>query len=211
MKIGLVGVPGSGKSALAVSIKKAFENLGNSEYLPVAVVDNYVEELQNEVDLALGWAATYIGNTHVALKRETKERMAWAKNKTIVSCGTLFETSSYTGQLLQEDFDSLEKDDDAGRYDLVLRTEAVTRMLACLYADTLRYDHIFYLPPVGEITDPRITNLEKNLQAAFNAFELYPVTRLFVEGDDMLEVTENRLKVVLEEVLGANNTQKQDV
>ena len=205
MRIGLVGVPGSGKSALAESIKSALENVKNENYLPVAIVDNYVEELQTDVDLALSWSGTYIGNTHVALKRESQERIAGNEHKTVITCGTLFETSSYTGQALQEDYEMLESDDAAGKHDLVLRTEAVTRILACLYADTLKYDYIFYLPPVGEIKDLRVNELEKNLQAAFNAFDLFPVTKLFVEGDNMLEITENRLNVVLKEVLDADN------
>jgi hypothetical protein len=211
MRIGLVGVPGSGKSALAESIKKALEDIGNKNHLPVAIVDGYVEQLQTEVDLALSWSGTYIGNNHVALKRESQERVASKDNKTVISCGTLFETSSYTAQALQEDYELLEEDDMEGKHDLVLRTEAVTRILACLYADTLRYDHIFYLPPVGEITDFRVNDLEKNLQAAFNAFKLFPVTKLFVDGDNMLEITENRLKIVLKEVLSADNAEKQDV
>jgi hypothetical protein len=208
MRIGLVGVPGSGKSALAESLKKALETVDDKNHLPVAVVDNYIDKLREEVDLALSFSGTYIGNMHVALKRESAERIAYQDHKTVISCGTLFETSSYTAQSLEGSYQLLTGDDDAGKHDLVLKTEAITRMLACLYADTLRYDYIFYLPPVGEIEDLRVKDLEKNLQAAFNAFKLYPVTSLFVDGDNMLEITENRLKVVLGEVLGADNTQE---
>lgn len=211
MRIGLVGIPGSGKTVLAESLKTALEGLENSEYGPVTIIDNYVEKLQEEIDLALSWHATYIGNLHVALKRERMEQLSEKDNNTIITCGTLFETSSYAAQSLDEDYQSLSKDNKEAKQDLILKTEAITRILACLYVDTLRYDHIFYLPPVGEITDLRAKDLERNLQAAFNAFELFPVTKLFVEGDNMLEITENRLKMVLEEVLSANNVEEQNV
>jgi hypothetical protein len=206
MRIGLVGIPGSGKSALAQSLKVALESVENEDNLPVGIVDDYVEPLQEEIDLALSWHATYIGNLHVALRRETKERIALKDNKTVITCGTMFETSSYTVQALEEDYQFLDKNNEADKQDLILKTEAITRIFACFYVDTLRYDHLFYLPPVSEVNDPRAKDLEKNLQAAFNAFELFPITRLFVEGDNLLEITENRLNIVLEEVLGANKS-----
>jgi len=211
MRIGLIGVPGSGKTFLAESLKSAFEKINDEENLPVAIVDGYVEELQDEVDLALSWMGTYIGNSHIALKRESKERVAAKDHKVVISCGTLFETSSYTVQYMDSQYQFIEDDNKEAKYDFVLKIEAITRFLACLYADTLNYDYIFYLPPVEEIEDVRIKELEKNLQAAFTGFNLYPVTKLFVEGANMLEVTENRVKVVLNEVLNANNVKEQDV
>lgn len=206
MKIGLVGIPGSGKSALAQSLKNALEQIDNENYDSIAILDNYVEELQEEVDLALGFFGTYIGNLHIALKREAKERTLIKDNKVVISCGTLFETSSYTGQYLDGEYQMTTNDDE--RFDIVLRTEAISRTLSCLYADTFNYDHIFYLPPVKEVEDVRAKDLEKNLQAAFNAFKLYPVTSLLVEGEDLLEITENRLKTVLEKVLNADNAER---
>lgn len=211
MKIGLVGSPGSGKSALAQSLKTALESLDDDRFTPIKIIDGYVEELRDEIDLALGWHGTYIGNAHVALKREALERLAAQKAKTVITCGTMYETSSYTGQYMQEEYELLTDDDDYARYDLIVRVEAITRFFASLYVDTIYYDHIFYLPPVTEITDPRVKELEKNLQAAFDGFKLYPITKLFVEGDDLLKITENRLKIVLEEVLNADNSKEQNV
>lgn len=211
MRIGLVGTPGSGKTALAESLKIALQSLDQEGFENVAVVDNYVEDLQSEVDLALGFFGTYIGNLHVALKRESEERLAAKDNDVVITCGTLFETSSYSVQFMQGDLDLIPKNNDEAKYDLLIRIEAMTRVLACLYVDTFKYDYIFYLPPFEEIKDTRITELEKNLQAAFNGFNLYPITKLFVEGNTLLEVTENRLKIVLEEVLNANQTEGQNV
>ena len=207
MKIGLAGVPGSGKTALAEALKTALEELDDQNTLPVAIVDGYVEELQKETDLALGFFGTYIGNTHIALKRETKERLFAKDHNTVITCGTLFETSSYAGQHMEEEYEILSKDQEKERYDLILRVEAMTRFLSCLYMDTIDYDYIFYLPPVEEVSDFRVKELEKNLQAAFNGFKLFPITSLFVEGDNMLEITEDRLKIVLEKVLNANNSE----
>jgi AAA15 family ATPase/GTPase len=211
MRIGLVGVPGSGKTALAESLKTALESVNNESYLPVKIVDNYVESVQEEVDLAMGWTATYVGNLHIALNREAQERIAFKDNKTVITCGTLFETSSYASQSMEYEYQLLTKEDEESKKDLVLRAEAITRILACLYMDTIRYDHIFYLSPIGEIADFRANKLEKNLQAAFNAFEIFPVTHLYGEGDTILEITENRLKTVLKKVLNEDNVTKQDV
>lgn len=211
MKIGLVGVPGSGKTVLAESLKTAFEKIDDKNFLPVTIIDKYVEELQDETDLALSWMGTYIGNAHIALRRENKERIAEKEYKTIISCGTLFETSSYMVQYMDDQYQLIEPENKEAKHDFVLRVEAITRFLACLYADTMRYDYIFYLPPIEEIQDVRIKELEKNLQAAFNGFSLYPVTKLFVEGQNMLEITENRVKMILDEVIHANNVERQDV
>jgi hypothetical protein len=211
MRIGLAGVPGSGKTALAESLKVALAEIDPEKYGTITVIDNYVEDLEQELDLALGWAATYVGNLQVVFEREAKERIAKKDSDATITCGTLFETASYVAQSLENEYRLLTKNDEAERKDLVIRAESVTRILACLYIDTIRYDHIFYLPPMGEISDVRAKDLEKNLQAAFNAFELFPVTALYVDGDNPLEITENRLKAVLKEVISADNAEEQDV
>ena len=211
MRIGLVGVPGAGKTALAGSLKTALSEVDSEKYGSISVIDGYVVELEQELDLALGFAATYVGNLQVVFEREAKERIAKQTSDVTITCGTLFETASYVAQSLENEYRLLTKDDEAERKDLVIRAEAATKILACLYIDTIRYDHIFYLPPMGEIADVRAKDLEKNLQAAFHAFELFPVTTLYVDGDNPLEITENRLKEVLKEVLSADNAEKQDV
>lgn len=181
-RIGLSGVPGSGKSETALLLKSAIERLdldSDQGLTPVAIIDEYVEPLEAYTGLALDFNATYVGNLHVALERDRQERMArdLGDYKTIITCGTLYETATYSAMWLERE-SQLAEGDRAEQYDLTLRVEGVLRMMACLYVDITHYDHIFYLAPTHVTLDPEIGKMERNLQAAFNAFALFPVTYL---------------------------------
>jgi hypothetical protein len=207
LKIGLAGVPGSGKSKLALAIKNELEK--QNEYEEVEIIDGYIDEIEKETDLALGFHGTYIGNMHVAIGREYRDRIARENNDAVITCGTLFETSAYLAQKMEREFSVLEEEDE--KYEWNLRVDASMRYISCLYIDTVRYDRIYHLSPLTTDGDADLTVLEKNLQAAFNAFELYPVKRLEADGADLTEITENRVKLVMEDILNANNSKEQNV
>lgn len=207
MRIGLSGIPGSGKTELANALKEAL--LAEGKYETIEIVDNYVQEIEEQTDLAQGFHGTYIGNTHVALGREYRERIAAENNDLTITCGTLFETSAYLAQKMETEFSLLTEDTE--RYDWNLRVDASMRMIACLYVDTIRYDKIYHVSPVEAQTNDRLINLEKSLQAAFNAFELFPVVHLPAEGEDLEEVTKERVNIILKDISNADNTQEQDV
>jgi thymidylate kinase len=206
MKIGLAGIPGSGKTELAKILKNYFDSKNQN----TLIIDDYVKDVEEHTNLALGFTAAYVGNIHVALERAARERKAMENNeyKNIITCGTMFETSSYAVQSLEVDYNFIHT--DAERYDFAQRSEATMRILACFYIDLMKYDQVFYLNPLNASKDDKIINLERNLQSAFNAFNLVEYVSLPVNGKNNEEILNNRMKKVLE-TIDANNTKEQDV
>lgn len=209
MQIALSGVPGSGKSLLAEKLREKLESSG--DYKNIDIVDGYPEEIEKDTDLAIGFPSTYIGNVHVALGREARERISRENNDFSIVCGTIFETSAYTAQFMEREFDIAL--DEADRYDWQIRVDAVMRYIACLFIDTVRYDKIYHLLPVSAESDmdPYCKTLEKNLQAAFSAFDLFPVKHLGAVGETLEEITEHRVNEIIEDITNADNSEKQDV
>lgn len=202
MKIGLAGIPGSGKTELAEAIRQHFEKEGSS----VVVIDDYVSKIQDETGLAFGFMAAYVGNIHVALGRANLERAAYVnEDDTVITCGTMFETSSYAVQAFEKDYENAAN--EAQKYDFAQRSEATIRIMACFFIDLVRYNHIFYLTPIEPLENSELVKLDKNLQAAFKAFELFEHTVLDGTGNDKSEICQNRLEKVLE-VVNANKSKK---
>lgn len=204
MKIGLAGIPGAGKTQLANALKKHFENNNES----CAVIDGYVEKLEKSANLALGFTAAYAGNVHIALDRAGYERRLVEEYDNIVTCGTLFENASYAAQSLETDYNFISSDSD--KSDFVVRSDATMRIFGCFYIDLVKYDYLFHLTPLAVAESEKVELLEKNLQSAFEAFNLIKYTHLPIEGETDTEITNNRLQQVLK-VINANNTQEQDV
>jgi hypothetical protein len=204
VRIGLAGIPGSGKTKLAAELKEALAK--HEEYKSINIVDDYVEEIEKETDLAQGFFGTYIGNIHVALGREYRERISAENNDVTITCGTLFETSAYLAQKMETEFQLLTE--DAERYDWNLRVDASMRLIACLYVDTMRYDKIYHLSPTEPLGEGENEKLERSLQAAFNAFELFPVVHLDAVGENLQEITDNRVNTILKDILNADNAQE---
>ena len=205
MRIGLAGIPGSGKTELALALKKQFESEGSS----VVVIDDYVPKIEKDTNLALGFSASYAGNIHVALGRAAEERKLVENPPDFtITCGTLFETSSYMAQNFEAEYSLLLRDDD--KYNFAQRSEATMRIMACFYIDLVKYDHIFHLTPIHASDDDNLAKLEGNLQAAFEAFNLFEHNLLETEGSNENEITENRIKKVLEKI-NADNSKEQSV
>lgn len=204
VRIGLAGIPGSGKTQLANKIKEHFENQNES----CAIIDGYVENLEKSANLALGFTAAYAGNIHIALERAGLERRLVEENDHIVTCGTLFENASYAAQSLETDYNFISNEKD--KADFVVRSEASMRVFGCFYIDLLKYDYLFHLTPLSPMNDDKMEDLERNLQSAFQAFNLMDYTPLMIKGETNEEIVNNRLKDILE-VIGANNAEKQNI
>lgn len=208
MKIGLAGVQGAGKTEFANDLKKALEETG--KYKSIKIIDDYVKEIEEETYLSLDFCATYLGNAYVALGRYARERSASKDNDVVITCGTVFETATYAAQQMESEFNSIL--DEAEKLEHVRRVEAFMKFVSCLYIDTVEYDHIFHLPRIfkNEEEDLRIEKLNKNLLFAFETFTLFPTVRVESEGENLEEVSANRVKKVME-IINANNVKEQDV
>lgn len=191
MRIGLIGAPGSGKSALAETVKTAVGLTDERENLHI--VDGYAEGIGQRRDLAIGEMGGYLANLNIALHREHLERQALIDHEAlhVITCGTLLDTATYVAMdgasMLNQEVNAAEKADQ------MKRIEAVMQILAVLYMDTFKYDRLFYLPSgAGEF--------DKNLQVAFQAFNLVEVTPLMEGGSSALEITEKRCAEVLKTI-----------
>lgn len=192
-----MGVPGSGKTALAHTLKNALEREDlNPEcadcMTPVDIIDEYVPEIEQESGLALGFDASYLGNLQIALGRAQRERKS--NGKTRITCGSVIETSTYVAI---DGVAQMQYEDDAEREDSLKRIEATMKMLACMYMDTFRYDYVFYLPPLTTDGSEKVKLLDRNLQTAFRAFAMVPAHPLMVEGDNLVEIAEKRCALAL--------------
>lgn len=131
MKIGLVGAPGSGKTALAEALASAFGGL--------AVIDGYVDELEVRTNYVYGQYATYAGNIAIGLDRHFRERQA---ARGYVTCGTMLDTVTYQAVKVQ-----VAPDEQDHR-----RLTGGLVTLGCMVEDMMDYDHLFYLPSQPEDT-----------------------------------------------------------
>lgn len=179
-KIGLVGLPGSGKTVLAQTLENAYI-MGDGQCAecntPVAIVDKYAEDVAWRGDWAIGLEGGWLANAAIALERYNRERRAAMSAKTIISCGTVIESAVYLAMEFehQQTFSV-----EAEQFAVAARIEAGLRFFSALAVDTLHYDRMFYLPPVLTPDNERWKVFDRNVQAAFGAFEV-PIEPLVVE------------------------------
>lgn len=181
-KIALIGVPGSGKTATATCLEEAIiKNDGScAECLtPISIIDNYAGAVEDAHDYAIGLDGGWLSSIAIAMERYGRERKAQPENKTIITCGTMLESAVYMTMHFEESSRTM---DEAALKDAMTRMEAGMRLFASLYIDTFHYSRVFYLPPLSVSDDERVKTLDKNIQAAFNAFNLTPVVPLMFEG-----------------------------
>jgi hypothetical protein len=99
--------------------------------------------------------------------------------------------------------------EDAEKEDHLRRAEASMKFVSCLYVDTVKYDYILHLPRIMEANDDtpesNIAELDKALVIAFDSFTLFPTTRIETDGENLTQISENRVNKVLE-VIGEDKS-----
>lgn len=180
MNIGLMGAPGSGKSTLAKELATGLDGA-------VGIVDDYIAEIEQEANLAIGPISSYVGNFYVSLFRYGRERRSREDHAHTITCGTLVETAVHTSLQVEAMMKIIT--DDEKQMELA-RVEAILRMLSVLYLDIFTYDKLFYLP-VKINAHPDSLLVDKYIQAAIEGFKLV---------DAVVLTEENRLKQAMEAI-----------
>lgn len=190
-RIALLGIPGAGKSRLAEELHNEIvrRDGGCDCDTPVAIVDDYAFDVRDRGEYAIGLEGGYMANVSIAIERYNQER-AWAHGgmKTIITCGTIIESSVYLAQHFERSLPL--QDTDEEKIQEAQRLESTVKMMAILYMDTFRYDKAFYLPSKSAPDNERWMTFERNVQAAFAAYNA-PVVSLMVEEykdeDDLIK------------------------
>lgn len=144
-RIGIIGVPESGKTRLAAALKRQMSDL------KFQIVDGYVEKLQERLQMSIGLDATYLPNIHIASTREQEIRRLQVEEKNFIVCGTLFDTLCYSG--FHAEIIANSPGSDEMKNSLLIREMTTAQMLAYMAVDSLSsLTHLFYLP----ITEPEL-------------------------------------------------------
>jgi nicotinamide riboside kinase len=187
MRIGLVGAPESGKSDLAIALAAALKDKG-----VVMVVDDYVEQITDRSDTALGSMATYLGNLQVAVGRMEFENKALEDSPDVlITCGTIIDTIVYNALHHMVHLSTRRKDQRILDH-YYERADASTKLLALMMADTWKYDHVFYLP-LSEDGQDWYKEIDKELAPAIRMTGAEFTT---LDDDDKLEAALNEINSI---------------
>lgn len=174
MKIGLIGAPGSGKTALADAL---------STELNMGVIDDYVEAVEFHLNYVMGRYATYVGNLAIMIERHACER---GVGDDFISCGTPIDTVTYMAASAH-----LTGDEAWQRRALGSLTTA-----GCMVDDMWEYDHVFYLPggTADANEDGYLKTIEEELRTSLRLFEI-PHTTLTPEQtiEQKIDVIKTRI------------------
>jgi hypothetical protein len=100
LRIGIIGAPGTGKSAFAKALATQLRRQGKE----VRTVDGYVNNLIKKTGYAYDIFATYPQNLQILFERWTREQEAEkAGCEVLVTAGSLYETILYTGLRVNSD------------------------------------------------------------------------------------------------------------
>lgn len=145
LRIGVIGVPGSGKSRFASAIKKAMPDKN------FAIIDGYVDKLSRKLEMAVGVEATYLPNLHIASAREQEIRRYHLEDRNFVLCGTIFDTLCYAG--FHSEIIASSAGDQDEKTSVLAREISAAQTFAYMCVDTYsQFTHLFYLP----VTDPEL-------------------------------------------------------
>lgn len=181
--IALLGSPGSGKTRLAEAISDELIRKDGQCIecnTPVGIVDDYHIYVRDEGVYEIGLDGGYMSSISIANERYSRERKFGLEGgyKTRITCGTVIESSVYLAQHFERTFPL--QTTEAEKLETAQRFEGTIKILAVLYMDTFKYDKAFYLPPAPLGEDTRWGTFERNLQAAFSAYNA-PVAPLLIE------------------------------
>lgn len=191
LKIGLIGAPSSGKTELAQALIKALEPK------KVAVVDDYIEAIQDRSDVALSHYATYLGNMQAAIGRFEAERAASKDDPDVlITCGTLIENAVYTATLAFSTAKAFDQD-AAYRAASDGRASLTMMWLGAMRVDVGDYDHLFYLP-LEDTSERWNAIVDEHIPESAEALN-YRYTNLPTTRDD-------RVAAVLQELLDAETS-----
>lgn len=191
MKIGIIGVPGVGKSDLANSLAKELDDS--------VVIDDYVEEISQDTGIALGIFASYPGNLAISVGRMIREFKEKDKGH-ILTVGTDIDTMLYAA-VDAVNATSFARDDT--EKDLIKeRSATIMKQLAFMFIDCGRYDQIFYIAQPSEDKDPQDwkSQLDDNIP---QALDLYGIPYATLNG-----TLEENLEKALNDIRDESKTAK---
>lgn len=141
--VSIIGAPGAGKSELAEAIAAEYD---------MVVVDNYAQDLAADMDIALGFYASYVPNLMVAMEREKADHKARRSlDRNVVVVGSLIESVAYAG--LQAEYHGMQI--STPQQQGVLQREMLgMQVLGVMLQDLMKFHHYFYVPLPVEIEVP---------------------------------------------------------
>lgn len=143
LRIGILGAPGSGKSAFAKSLATAIrKERGAPPVLqPVKVVDGYMDSLIKRTGYAYDIFATYPQNLQIISERWTREQGAEKEGCDIlITAGTLYESILYTGLRVNSDL-ALKADKT-----IQMQGRVTMEMLGVIQSQIATHDLLLFLP-----------------------------------------------------------------
>lgn len=142
LRIGILGAPGSGKSAFAKTLAtKLRAEKGEVKRQTVKIVDGYVDNLIKRTGYAFDIFATYPQNFQVLFERWTREQEAErAGCDTLITVGTLYESILYTAVRVNSDIAL--KSDKA----IQMQGRVSMEMMGVIQSLIAVHDLLFFLP-----------------------------------------------------------------
>jgi hypothetical protein len=218
IKVGLIGVPSSGKTELADAISKRITGPSASPSI-IWILDKIPERASEEMNSALGFSGSWHSDLGISLTRIGQERYAEEAGADVcVTCGTLIDSTVYS-MIRFESRMKFKQDNELE--DEAKRVQSSMMTNACLYMDTFYYDRLYFLNQIGPVKEDAelFTTLDKQLRSSFEAFGIVKTAKeLIVETSDMTEATEQRMAMIEEDleeierkVSESNNSQGRDV
>jgi len=147
LRIGILGAPGSGKSAFAKALAtKLRADRGEIKRQTIKVVDGYMDSLIKRTGYAFDIFATYPQNLQILFERWTREQEAEKVGcDTLITVGSLYETILYTGLRVNSDL-TLKADKS-----IQMQGRVAMEMLGVIQSLIATHDLLLFLPYTGKV------------------------------------------------------------